>query len=78
MFYLKAINGLFDDFLAQTVESYQGETPCLDEDAFIHCGWWLRSGELLELYRERCEQRAEPDFPRLRSEQRQQEQQLEG
>jgi len=50
MLCLKAINGLFDDFLAQAVESYQGESPCLDKDAFIHCGWWLLGGELLELY----------------------------
>ncbi len=50
MFCLKAINGLFDDFLAQAVESYQGEIPRVDEDAFIHCGRWLLGGELLELY----------------------------
>ena len=50
MFCLKAINGLFDDFLAQAVESHQGESPCLDEDAFIHCGWRLLGDELLELY----------------------------
>ncbi len=74
MFCLKAINGLLDDFLAQAVESHQGEIPCLDEDAFIHCGRWLRAAEQLELYRERCEQRAERELRRLRPEQRQQEQ----
>lgn len=51
MFCLKAINGLFDDFLAQAVESYQGEIRRVDEDAFIHCGRRLLGGGLLRTTR---------------------------
>ena len=70
MFCLKAIKGL----CCNTVESYPSKMPCLDQNAFIHCGEWFRQRLLLEFYREQCEQRVEPEFQWRRSEQRQQEQ----
>ncbi|WP_412758136.1 hypothetical protein [Legionella bozemanae] len=59
------------DYMICVVKSYSNKKPCFElRHRCISC-WWVQSEQLLEFYRERREQRVEPELQQRQSEHQQ-------